>query len=539
MTEPGKPDENIFGLPVPWWAAIAAVPAFASVFQTGTIFEVSGEVVTDAIVGDRYSMQWPNGAAIVMLLLGIFLTPWLRIKIGKRAIYVAGLVLFIVGNGFEGTSTGIPQMTLGQGISGLGKGLVLANLRAMLFQSLKDSLRKAIAFYGLVGYASRCFSPVAAAYAVDYLSWRWVYGANIVLGFVGLGLTYRFLKNDWPTTPNRQPLDLEGLLLLVGSMIGLIIFFDRGQRWGWFTSNREVAVLLLTLFLFAGFLWRQFAAEYPLMELRRIGLIRTYVLAQFSKSIFLVTLYAVLELISEYMVNLRGYPRTTSGWVIVPAGLGMAATMYWSAYHTSPHSRRLRLMAGMLSSAMTTWQLSAIDLYTSKFWIAGMLLLWGASLGLTVLPVLAYAQFGLDPKAAPTASGIGLTVLILPIVLVHAVVSTAMTRWTDTYTDSLSLALEHGRAVVQDVREQVSDSLEYKTGPGGALRERVQIVLADWQTANAEFCAYQTVLRFVALVPLVGLIIAPWIDPRRVTETEDYRMPAPALLHPQPEPSPA
>ncbi|MFO0947418.1 MAG: MFS transporter [Planctomycetota bacterium] len=213
MSEPTKTEENIFGLPIPWWAAVAAVPTFASVFQTGTVFEVSGQVVTDAIVGDRYSMQWPSGAAVLMLLLGIFVTPWLRLKIGKRAIYIAGMILFILGNGIEGTSSGIPQMTVGQGISGLGKGLVLANLRAMLFQTLKESLRGAIAFYGLVGYASRAFSPIGAAYAVDYLSWRWVYGTNIFLGFVGLGLTFRFMKHDWPAIPNRIPFDFAGLLV--------------------------------------------------------------------------------------------------------------------------------------------------------------------------------------------------------------------------------------------------------------------------------------------------------------------------------------
>ncbi|MFO0947419.1 MAG: hypothetical protein U1D30_16040 [Planctomycetota bacterium] len=110
-----------------------------------------------------------------------------------------------------------------------------------------------------------------------------------------------------------------------------------------------------------------------------------------------------------------------------------------------------------------------------------MLFLWGASLGMTVLPVLSrVGQFGLDPKATSTAAGIGSTVLIPPIVLVHATVSTVMTRWTDTYVDSLSLPLEHGKAVVEDASSGCT-IFGVQDRAGGELNQRVKCArgLAD------------------------------------------------------------
>lgn len=515
--------DNVFQIPIPWWAAVASVPTFASVFQTGTVFEVSGSVVTDAIIGDKYTMQWPSGAAILFLLIGVALTPWLRTQIGKRQIYVLGLVFFAIGSLVEAGSNGLTVMTLGRAISGLGKGFVLANLRAMLFATLKDSLPHAIAFYGMVGYSSRAVSPVLAAYTVDYLSWRWVYLFQTMLALSGLGLTFRFMPDDRPKVRSSDSLDIFGLLLWILSITGIMVVFDRGQRWGYWTSDAFVLCVAITLVLLVAFLYWELHAPNPLMNLRYLLSIRTYVLAQISKSVFLCVLYSVLSLIADYMLTLRGYPRTTSGFVLLPMAAGLLLSMFGVAYlatarsertrELTEQSRQVRLIVGMGLSTLTVWHLAQIDLYTSKFWIAGMLFLVGLALGLTVLPVLAYAQYGLDPKYAPYAASIGLTVLILPITLVDASTTIAKTRWADTYTDSLCLALEDGRAVVQNVTDHVALELAQKGSHGPELSNQVHSVLAHWLADNAGFCAYQTVLRYIALLPLFGILFALLIEP--------------------------
>lgn len=529
MNVAGKePNTNIFQIPVPWWAAVASVPAFASVFQTGTVFEVSGSVVTDAIIADRYTIQWATGAAILGLLIAVAITPWLRGRVGKRQIYIWGLTLFAVGSLIEAGSWNVTSMTVGRLVSGLGKGFVIANLRAMLFATLKDSLPLAIAFYGMVGYASRAISPVTSAYLVDYLSWRSVYLVETLLAIGGLLLTYRFLADDRPAQPSKDPLDSFGLALWIATLVGIIVLIDRGQRWGYWTSNTFVLIALLTLGTGITFLVWEWRAPQPLMNLRYLLRIRTYVLAQFSKSIFLCVLYSVLALIAKYMLALRGYPRTTSGWVLVPMGLGMLLTMFSTALSATAgsdrvkklteDSRQLRLILGMGLASITVWQLAEIDLYTSKYWTSGVLFLVGSALGMVVLPVLAYAQYGLDPKYAAYAASIGLTVLVLPITLVEAGTDIAMVRWTDTYTDSLSLALEDGRAVLENVTAHVTLVLAEKGGEP-SLEDKVKTVLADWQRDNASFCAYQTVLRWVAFLPLLGIIAAIAIEPAHFGQT--------------------
>jgi DHA2 family multidrug resistance protein len=387
----------------------------------------------------------------------------------------------------------------------------------------------AIAFYGMVGYSSRAFSPVTSAYFVDYLSWRHVYLSQTLLAIVGLMLTYRFLSDDRPAVPSPEPFDFIGLALWIGTAIGIIVVIDRGQRWSYWTSNWFATSVILMFAFLISFLYWEWQAPNPLMNLRYLLKIRTYVLAQFSKSIFLCVLYSVLSLTAKYMLSLRGYPRTTSGWVLLPLGVGMLLSMFGTAFLASSQNertrqwsedtRQMRLILGMALSSITVWHLAQIDLYTSKFWTAGMLFLVGFALGLTVLPVLAYAQYGLDPKYAAYAASIGLTVLVLPITLVDAGTTIALTRFQDIYTDSLSLDLEHGRAVVQNVRAHLEMVLTEKGSDGPARADQVYTVLADWQAANAGFCAYQTVLRIVAMLPILGIIAAVCIEPVRARET--------------------
>jgi hypothetical protein len=53
---------------------------------------------------------------------------------------------------------------------------------------------------------------------------------------------------------------------------------------------------------------------------------RVYVLAVATRGLMLLHLVAVLTIVGMYATALRGYPRTTAGWLMVPTALTMAST---------------------------------------------------------------------------------------------------------------------------------------------------------------------------------------------------------------------
>ncbi|QDU62285.1 Multidrug resistance protein stp [Planctomycetes bacterium Pan216] len=524
MAGQGRDIETIFGLRRPWWAAIAATPVIFTVFQTSTVFDVTLNVAEDALIAGKYTGQWITGAFVVGMMAGIFLTATLRGLVGMRNVYAIGLTFFILGSALDSVAPGVTWMTCSKFISGFGRGLVISNLRATIYNHFPDELLYAFAFYGIVGYSSRLLSPLYAAYVVDWANWRWIHINDVWLGILGLIMTFYFLRNDRPKVISKIHFDGVGYVLWIATVVAILVLFDRSQLWGYMSSNNfAIAMASFLVLAIATVVWCTIHPD-PIFDFRAIPPIRSFALAMVTKSCFIASLYAVAGGISTYMVDLRGYPRTTSGWILWPGGLGMIVAMGLSAT-VLPEllSRRRRLMLGMFATALVTWQFSTVDLYTDKFWIAAMMGLWGLALGSTVLPILAYAQEGLNPKVGLKAVAIGMTIYVLPIDLVSGTNRILHERATDYYQQRLSLDDIPNRPIVEITEERVADHVATRGATTSNVNETSVAILKTWLKMNAAALGYQWLFWVVGFVPLVGVFFAALLPEQKVKYLELLR----------------
>jgi drug/metabolite transporter superfamily protein YnfA len=134
----------------------------------------------------------------------------------------------------------------------------------------------------------------------------------------------------------------------------------------------------------------------PDEHLKRLLRPRVFILAMTTRGLMLLNLVAVLTIVGLYATELRGYPRITAGWLMVPAAVTMAATTFLT---TRFHRRRLRhvwLVVGVVGTAACVWWLSSVDNFTPKEHLILMLACWGAFLGLVPPVFLTDEIEGLD-----------------------------------------------------------------------------------------------------------------------------------------------
>jgi DHA2 family multidrug resistance protein len=167
------------------------------------------------------------------------------------------------------------------------------------------------------------------------------------------------------------PLDLIGLALLTGTIITLNVVLDLGQYRGWLTSRYFTVWLAAFLVALAAFIIWGSLARWPLINLRVFGHWNT-TLGLLIKVIFSVNLYALVALLSVYMVNLRAYEWWQAALVNLPAVVTMSMSILLGTAVGRASNRRLRMFAGLSVMVLATWQLDVLDLYTSKFWLAGV-----------------------------------------------------------------------------------------------------------------------------------------------------------------------
>jgi hypothetical protein len=125
-----------------------------------------------------------------------------------------------------------------------------------------------------------------------------------------------------------------------------------------------------------------------------------------------------------YATELRAYPRTTAGWLMVPGTLTMASTTFLTIRF---HRRRLRqvwLVVGTVGTAACVWWLSSLDNFTPKEHLALILACWGAFLGLFPPVFLTDEIEGVSPKDALYAGALGIVGLVVPIITVPTATGT-------------------------------------------------------------------------------------------------------------------
>jgi hypothetical protein len=228
-----------------------------------------------------------------------------------------------------------------------------------------------------------------------------------------------------------------------------------------------------------------------------------------TRGLMLLHLVAVLTIVGLYATELRGYPRTVAGWLMVPAALTMASTTLLTTWFHRRGLRHLWLVVGMVGAAGCIWWLSSLDNFTSKEHVAGILACWGAFVGLIPPVFLTDEVEGLDRKDALYGGALAVVGLVVPIITVPTATGTVIKAWSDRAEDTYRLNLGSNRPAVAEAGGRVADYYEQRGLSGPALEQETGTVLGGFAKVESVAVGFRWGLRFLSLMLLtLGLPVA-------------------------------
>jgi hypothetical protein len=210
-----------------------------------------------------------------------------------------------------------------------------------------------------------------------------------------------------------------------------------------------------------------------------------------------------------YATELRGYPRITAGWLMVPTTLTMAGTTFLTTWFHRRSLRHVWLVVGVVGTAASVWWLSSLDNFTPKEHVAFILACWGAFLGLIPPVFLTDEIEGLNPKDFLYAGALAVVGLVVPIITVPTATGTVIKAWSDRALDTYRLNLSTNRPPVSEAGARVADYYQQRGLSRPSLQQETGTVLGTFATVESVAFGFRMGLRVLSLTMLVlGLAVA-------------------------------
>ncbi len=331
---------------------------------------------------------------------------WGRVSdlLGRRRPYLVGLVIFLVGSALSGVSGSMGQLVVFRAIQGLGAGCLMP-IGMTIIADLYGLERRAKMqgyFSSMWGGAS-LVGPLVGGFLSDHVSWRWAFYINVPFGLAAIALIAYGLRGD--ALPARRPrIDLLGLMLFTAGVSALLIGLVRA---GQSASGGDLAVLgpiLVAAALLIAFLMVERRVAEPIIPL---GLFRMAIVRAATANGFLsgMAMFGAIAFVPLFMQDVTGASATAAGFVLTPFVLGWVLFSIVSARLLLRTGYRKLVIAGMLCLAMAFVLFSTWDAGLTRPAAMGAVLIAGAGMGLTFVPLLIAVQsaVGLTERGAVTS----------------------------------------------------------------------------------------------------------------------------------------
>ena len=389
-----------------WWTLIAVSIAIFMLLLDITVVNVALPDIQRSLHSSFQDLQWVVDAYSLTLAAFLLTAGAVADQLGRRRVFVTGLVVFTASSALCGLSTSALMLNLARGLQGTGGAMMFATSLALLAQAFQGRDRgTAFGVFGAVTGAAVAVGPLVGGLITSGIGWEWIFFVNVPIGIAAVALTIARVQES--RDPDATGVDWLGLITFSGSLFLLVFALVRGNDKGW-GSTQILAMLIASAALIVAFVIAERAQARPMLDFalfRRPAFAGANIVAfALSGSIFAMFLYLTL-----YIQNVLGFTPLQAGLRFLPTTLLSFAVAPFAGRLTVRVPVRLLLGTGLLLVAAGLYAMTAVDAGSSWTALIPGFVLTGIGVGL-VNPPLASAAIGVVPPArSGMASGINST----------------------------------------------------------------------------------------------------------------------------------
>ncbi|MFE3517491.1 MFS transporter [Streptomyces sp. NPDC059166] len=324
--------------------------------------------------------------------------------LGRRRVFVFGVLLFVLASLLGGLSQESWQLLAARALQGVGGAIASPTALSLITTTFDEgpARNRAFGVFAAVSAGGSAIGLLAGGVLVEWLDWRWVLFVNVPIGLLIAFATPRFIKES-----ERHPghFDLLGALTSTLGMVLLVYGFIRASEDGWSDALTIGAFVAAVAFL-AAFLAVERKSRQPITPLGMFrdrnragtyGIMLSLAAAMFGMFFFLTLFVQNILDFSPLRAGLAFLP--VSAIIAVSAGIASQLLPRWGP-------KPFMVTGAVFAAAGLSW-LTLTDVDSSYLGsILGPILVFGFGMGMQFVSLTLMAVSGVAPREAGAASGV-------------------------------------------------------------------------------------------------------------------------------------
>ncbi|MFI6679927.1 MFS transporter [Kribbella sp. NPDC050470] len=248
-----------------WWAlALLCLTGFMIILDASIVL-VAVPSIERELTFSAGGVQWvPSGYALMfggLLLLGGRISDLL----GRRRVFITGLVLFAASSLLCGFAWSGDALVLARGLQGASAAVLLPSALAIVMTTFPDGpdRNKALGIWGATSGVGGTAGSLIGGPVTDGLGWQWIFFINVPVCLLVVILAPVLLQES--RGPGRRGFDVAGAVTVTAALIVLVYAVVEAPH---SPIGRTLALVLLSALLFGLFVLVEQRSAAPLVPLR-------------------------------------------------------------------------------------------------------------------------------------------------------------------------------------------------------------------------------------------------------------------------------
>jgi MFS transporter, DHA2 family, multidrug resistance protein len=470
-------------------------------------------------------ITWISTGYIIANVVVMPFTAFLGRQFGQKRVYMACLVLFLLGSILCGTARTLPMLIFFRVLQGFGAGALQPTEQAILRQTFSAKEQgMAMALFAMAVMLGPAIGPTLGGWIVDHYAWPWIFYINVPVGILGLGMVASFVHEDEEivaqnralAAAQRKDVDWWGIGLLIAGLCSLQYVLEEGQQNDWFESTGITLGFCAAMVFIAAFIIRELTCAVPAVNIRLFK-DAVFLSGTLIGSLMFALLMATMFLLPLFMQQLLGFTATDAGFAMMPRVFVMMVATPLIGRIYNKVSPRLVIAIGVMFIAWGAYAMSHLTLESGQRDVIWAIVTQGVGFSCLFVPLSTVALTSIPRHLMADATGLNSLFRQIGGSVGLAVGATLLTRYGDQARTALiaHVTPTSGAAMARVTRATasfVARGLDPITARQMALRGLDGLVEQQATLLAFERVFIMAGLAFLLVLPLLIFLKAPKLD---------------------------